>query len=101
MLTGADAGMKWFTDPSDPREAPESWAHVCAAQLLEVRRRAVEEGGGGCGGGGKGGGGNGRQACFPGGAAVISWLGVDVLAAIKATINFFSRHRKTTGVPRS
>ena len=32
--------MKWFADPSDPREAPESWAHVRAAQLLEVRRRA-------------------------------------------------------------
>ena len=27
MLTGADAGMKWFADPSDPREAPECWAH--------------------------------------------------------------------------
>ena len=93
--------MKWVADPSDHRDAPESWAHVCEAKLLEMRRMAEEEGGGGCGGGGKGGGGNGRQACFPGGAAVISWFGVDVLAAIKATINSFSRHRKTTGVPRS
>ena len=43
MLTGVDAGMQWFADPSDPRDAPEIWARVDAAMDGKPAFQAVPQ----------------------------------------------------------